>query len=120
MEILEDVTEEKKIIDDEEQDDGDKEAPEQTEGENEDVDEDDGGGDDEGEEEVSRFINYSIFGTVELPVPGQPLALALDLDISIIKDMMVFTMSPKGKEKAWDDVFGFDNFDVRFAILMRD
>lgn len=68
----------------------------------------------ETEEQPSSHINYSLFGAVELPVPGQPLALTLDLDISVIKGMLLFTMSPKGSKKAWDNVFGFDNIDVRF------
>ena len=67
----------------------------------------------ETEEQPSSHINYSIFGVVELPVPGQPLALTLDLALSVIKGMLLFTMSPKGSEKAWDNVFGFDNIDVR-------
>ena len=71
---------------------------------------------DEDEEKASHYVNYSIFGTVELPVPGQPLALALDLDLSVVKDMMIFTMSPKGEKKAWDNVFGFDNFDVGHSM----
>lgn len=90
-----------------EQDGEDEEHEDSADAEgNEDEDED------EDEEKVSHYINYSIFGTVELPVPGQPLALALDLDLSVVKDMMIFTTSPKGEKKAWDNVFGFDNFDV--------
>lgn len=96
----EDENDEAKAEEDEEGEDADEE--------DEDEDEDE----EEGDEEASRYINYSLFGTVELPVPGQPLALALDLDLSIIKNIILFTMSPKGKEKAWDNVFGFDHFDV--------
>ena len=67
----------------------------------------------ETEEQPSSHINYSVLGVVELPVPGQPLALTLDLALSVIKGMLLFTMSPKGSKKAWDNVFGFDNIDVR-------
>ena len=67
----------------------------------------------ETEEQPSSHVNYSVFGVVELPVPGQPLALTLDLALSVIKGMLLFTMSPKGSKKAWDNVFGFDNIDVR-------
>ena len=68
----------------------------------------------ETEEQPSSHIKYSVFGAVELPVPGQPLALPLDLDLSVIKGMLLFSMSPKASKKAWDNVFGFDNIDVRF------
>ena len=96
----------------EEQDGEDEEVEESADAEsNEDEHEDE----DEDEEKVSHYINYSIFGTVELPVPGQPLALALNLDLSTVKDMVIFTMSPKGEKKAWDNVFGFDHFDVRLS-----
>ena len=67
----------------------------------------------ETEEQPSSHINYSVFGVVELPVPGQPLALTLDLALSVIEGMLLFTMSPKDSKKAWDNVFGFDNIDVR-------
>ena len=89
-------------------------------GESEEIEEDDDamsqGQEDEEEkteEQPSSHINYSVFGVVELPVPGQPLALTVDLALSVIKGMLLFTMSPKGSKKAWDNVFGFDNIDVR-------
>ena len=76
---------------DEEKDDDDEDDEEEKEDNEEEEN------DEEGEEE-------------EVPVPGQPLALALDLDLSTVKHMIIFTMSPKGKEKAWDNVFGFRSF----------
>ena len=96
--------------DQEEEQDGKDEEVEET------ADAEDNENEDEDGEKASQYINYSIFGTVELPVPGQPLALALDLDLSVVKDMMIFTMSPKGEKKAWDNVFGFDNFDVGYSV----
>ena len=113
IEAVEETEDEEK---EEEQDGADEEieASADTEGgENGDENED------EDEEKLSHYINYSIFGTVELPVPGQPLALALDLDLSVVKNMMIFTMSPKGEKKAWDNVFGFDNFDVGYSMATR-
>ncbi|KAI9842409.1 MAG: hypothetical protein M1837_007154 [Sclerophora amabilis] len=95
----------------EEEEDGEGDG----EGEMQDDEEEEGKEDEEqteDEEQVSRHINYSIFGTVEVPVPGQPLALTVDLDLSIVKGMLLFTMSPKGSKKAWDNVFGFDNIDL--------
>ncbi|KAL8821966.1 MAG: hypothetical protein Q9191_007208, partial [Dirinaria sp. TL-2023a] len=106
-EVIEDVI--MKIKDEIEAEEEDGEVEEVEESTDAEADDEDDG--DEDEEKVSHYINYSIFGTVELPVPGQPLALALDLDVSVVKDMMVLTMSPKGEKKAWDNVFGFDNFD---------
>ena len=93
--------------------DNEEEADDSTKDEEEDDEAEKEGGDaGDNEEGVSNHINYSIFGTVELPVPGQALALTLDLDLSVIKGMLLFTMSPKGASKAWDNVFGFDNIDV--------
>lgn len=126
MEMLEDATEKRNEAEVEEQDskheeinkeadDEDEEEGEEEEEEEEELeDEGEGEGDDQGEE-VSRYINYSFFGTVELPVPGQPLALALELELSVVNNIMSFAMSPRGKEKPWDNVLGFDNFDVRPA-----
>ena len=111
--MIEDVEEEEDQEKEEEQDGADEEIEESADTER---DEDGDENEDEDEEKVSHYINYSIFGTVELPVPGQPLALALDLDLSVVKEMMIFTMSPKGEKKAWDNVFGFDNFDVSYAM----
>ena len=117
-EMLEDAmieaVEEEEDEEKEEQDGEDEEMEDSADTEG---DEDRDENEDEDEEKVSHYINYSIFGTVELPVPGQPLALALDLDLSVVKDMMIFTMSPKGEKKAWDNVFGFDNFDVGYSVV---
>ena len=106
-----------------EQDEAEDEDKEEDPGEDEEEDDEEAEDEDEDEEEeeaVTRYINYAVFGTVELPVPGQPLALALDLDLSVIKKMMIFTMSPRGEKKAWDNVFGFDHFDVRSASFPDD
>ena len=86
---------------------------EETEEEDDEMSEEQGDEEEETEEQPSSHINYSVFGVVQLAVPGQPLPLTLDLDLSVIKGMLLFTMSPKGSKKAWDNVFGFDNIDVR-------
>ena len=70
-------------------------------------------------QQVRKYIKYCIFGSVELAVPGHVLPFSLDLDLSVSKELYLFTMAPKGPKHAWNDVFGFENIDVCLLYLFN-
>lgn len=56
----------------------------------------------------------SVVGNVKLPGPSQPLISKLDLDLSVIEDMILFNVFIKRIEKAGGNFFSFDSIDVYF------